>query len=50
MSTPVHLDVQYMVVPKVNPDSAALMEAFNASLAAMTSDGTLEIIMNKHGF
>ncbi|WP_299298007.1 transporter substrate-binding domain-containing protein [uncultured Tateyamaria sp.] len=50
MEPPVHIDVQYMVVPKAIDGSAALMDAFNGSLAEMTSDGTLEKIMGKHGF
>lgn len=36
MNPPVHVDVQYMVVPRINPASAALMAEFNAALAAMT--------------
>jgi len=50
MEPPVHVDVQYMVVPKANPGSAELMSSFNAALADMTTDGTLETIMGKHGF
>lgn len=50
MNPPVHVDVQHMVVPKVNPDSEALMNEFNAALNEMTSDGTLNAIMSKHGF
>lgn len=50
MEPPVHVDVQYMVVPKAIDNSAELMDSFNASLAEMTSDGTLKSIMGKHGF
>ncbi len=50
MEPPVHVDVQYMVVPKAIDNSEELMESFNASLAAMTEDGTLKKIMGKHGF
>lgn len=50
MEPPVHVDVQYMVVPKAIDGSAELMGAFNASLAEMTEDGTLKTIMGKHGF
>lgn len=50
MEPPVHVDVQYMVVPKAVDNSETLMESFNASLAAMTEDGTLKKIMGKHGF
>ncbi|MEO0486702.1 MAG: transporter substrate-binding domain-containing protein [Pseudomonadota bacterium] len=50
MSPPVHVDVQYMVVPKVNQDSEELMASFNSALSAMTNDGTLAAIMADHGF
>lgn len=50
MEPPVHVDIQYLVIPKANADSGTLMTAFNEALAAMTADGTLEGIMAKHGF
>ena len=50
MEPPVHVDVQYMVVPKAVDNSEELMQSFNTSLAAMTEDGTLKKIMAKHGF
>jgi len=50
MEPPVHVDVQYMVVPKAREGSADVMVAFNTALANMTEDGTLEAIMAKHGF
>ena len=50
MEPPVHVDVQYMVVPKALDGSAALMTSFNTALAEMTEDGTLKTIMGKHGF
>lgn len=50
MEPPVHVDVQYMVVPKANAGSAALMSEFNSALAEMTADGALAAIMAKHGF
>ncbi|MEL6203629.1 MAG: transporter substrate-binding domain-containing protein [Pseudomonadota bacterium] len=50
MEPPVHVDVQYMVVPKANADASGLIDAFNDALAEMTDDGTLKDIMAKHGF
>ncbi|WP_415401739.1 substrate-binding periplasmic protein [Tateyamaria sp. SN3-11] len=50
MEPPVHVDVQYMVVPKAIDNSEELMRSFNTSLTAMTEDGTLKEIMGKHGF
>jgi len=50
MEPPVHVDVQYMVVPKAIEGSTDVMVAFNTALADMTEDGTLKAIMAKHGF
>ena len=50
MEPPVHVDIQYMVVPKAIENSAALMAEFNTALAEMTADGALTAIMAKHGF
>lgn len=50
MEPPVHVDIQYLVVPKVLEASSDLMAGFNAALAEMTEDGTLKTIMGKHGF
>lgn len=50
MEPPVHVDVQYMVVPKAIDGGAGVMVAFNTALAEMTEDGTLAAIMAKHGF
>ncbi|MEL6436384.1 MAG: transporter substrate-binding domain-containing protein [Pseudomonadota bacterium] len=50
LSPPVHIDIQYLAIPKVREGGTELMAAFNSALADMTSDGTLEAIMAKHGF
>lgn len=50
VSPPVHVDIQYLVVPRVADDAEALMADFNTALAAMQGDGTLQAIMASHGF
>jgi len=50
LEPPAHVDIQYLVISKQAPDYEALLADFNAGLAEVTTDGTLDAIMAKHGF
>ncbi len=50
LDPPAHVDIQYLVISKKAPDYEALLADFNAGLAAMKADGTLDAILAKHGF
>lgn len=47
---PVHVDVQYLVVSRQAEGAEAILADFNAGLAAITEDGTLNEIMTRYGF
>ena len=46
----VNSEIQYLVVPKADPDHARTLADFNAGLAAITSDGTAARIISDAGF
>lgn len=50
MSPPLNVEPQYFVIAKAVENHAELMEAFNTGLSAMTTDGTLQEILDRYGF
>lgn len=50
ISPPVHIDPQYLVVPRAIEGSDALMARFNEALGIMEEDGTLAGIVADYGF
>ncbi|MDH3759964.1 MAG: transporter substrate-binding domain-containing protein [Gammaproteobacteria bacterium] len=50
MRPPVKVETQHLVVSKQNPDSQTILGDFNRGLAEITADGTMQKILQKHGF
>ncbi len=50
LDPPAHVDIQYLVASLQVSDHAEIVARFNAGLAEMTADGTLQTIMAKNGF
>lgn len=48
IDTPARSSIQHVLFSRAHPDSERIVPAFNATLAEMKADGTLEAIMIKH--